>query len=158
MAGSGSGTLEKLVSDTAYPIVAGAFEQVDGSDLGPHHAFPVRKGPRAAHDSGDHVGLRYTLVGDVPVDESRQHIDRDVDVDRTAVPEASARIRPSDDDTILGEEILDHAGMDVPRTPVGPPAELRRHLVKAPVGEHVTQSADLGGGEPGDVAASGEGQ
>ncbi len=146
------------MSDAPCPVVATTFEQVDGGNFGPHHAFPVSEGPRAPHDPGDQVGLGGTLVGDVPVDKSIEDVTGDVDVDRTAVAELAAGPRPAYDDAVLGEEILDHARVHVPGTPVGAPAELGRQLANVPVGKHVTQSTDLGRREPGDVTAGGEGQ
>jgi len=146
------------VSDAPCPIVATAFEQVDGGNFGPHHVFPVSEGPRSPHDPGDQVGLGGTLVGDVPVDKSLEDVTGDVDVDRTAVAEVAAGPRPAYDDAVLGEEIIDHAGVHVPGMSVGAPAELGCHLDDVPVGEHVTQSTDLGRCEPGDITVGGEGQ
>ncbi len=146
------------MSDATGPIAAATFEQVDGGDFGPDHAFPVSKGPWAPHDPGDQVGLGGTLVGDVPVDEPIEDVTGDVRVDRTAFAELSASPRATDHDTVLGKEILDHAGMDVPEAAVGAPAKLRRHLADVPAGQHVPQSTDLGRCEPGDVSVGGEGQ
>ncbi|MEA2826965.1 MAG: hypothetical protein QOG43_1404 [Actinomycetota bacterium] len=158
MAGNGSGTAEQLVSDAASPNVAAVFEQVDGSNFGPRHAFPVSEGPRAPHNPGDQVGLGGTLVGHVPLNESINDVTGDVGVDWTAVAELAAGPRPAHDDAILGEEVVDHAGMHVPGTPVGAPTELGCQLDDLPVGEHVMKSTDLGRYKPGDVTAGGEGQ
>src|SRR5205085_8339491 len=158
MTGNGSGTAKQLVSDAAGPVVAGTFEQVDGGNFGPHRAFPVCEGPRTPHDPGDQVRFIGALVGDVPVDEPIEDVTGDVRVDRTAVAELAAGPRPAYDDAVLGEEILDHAGMDVPEAAVGAPAELGRHLADVPGDEHVMQSMDLGRCEPGDVTVGGEGQ
>ena len=146
------------MSDAAGPIVAATFEQVDGGNFGPRHAFSVSEGPRAPHDSGDQVGLGGALVGDVPVDKSIEDVTGDVDVDRTAIAELAAGPRPAGDHTVLGEEVFDHAGVHVPGAPVSAPAKLRRHLGDASVGEHVLQSTDLGRREPGEITVGGEGQ
>ncbi len=146
------------MSDVPCPIVATTFEQVDGGNFGPHHAFPVTEGPRAPDDPGDQVGLGGTLVGDVPVDKSVEDVTSDVDVDRTAVAELTAGQHPAYDDAVLGEEILDQTRVHVPGTPVGASAKLGCDFAEVPVGEHVTQATDLGRCEPGNLTSGGEGQ
>ncbi len=158
MVGNGSGTTEQLLCDTPCPGIGAAFEQVDRGNLGPRFPFPVSKGPGGSHDPGDQVGLRGVFVGHVSVNQSIEDVSRDVQVDRTAVAEVAAGPSPADDDTFLGEEVIDQAGMHVPRTPVSAAAKLGRHVTDGSGGEDVLQSADLGGCEPGDVTAGSERQ
>lgn len=158
MAGNGSGTAEELMSDSAGPGVLATLEQVDGRDLGPSLAFPVSEGPRSAHHADDQVGLGSVLVGDVSVKEPVEHVSSDVGVDWPAVAELAAGPGTAGNDTIFREEVLEHTGMHVPGPPVGPSAKLGCHVAHLPMGEDLTQPADLRGWEPGDRTASGEGQ
>ena len=142
----------------ACPLVGATFEQVDGGDLGPRLTFPVHEGPWASHESNDQVGLNGVFIGDVPVNQSLEHVIRDVHVDRTAVTQSAARPGTANDDTILGEEILDHAGVHVPEPSFGTLAKLKGQLVQFPAAKDVVQPTNLRRPEPGDRTARGEGQ
>jgi len=134
------------------------LEQVDGRDLRPSLAFPGSEGPRSAHHADDQVGLGSVLVGDVPVEESVEHVTSDVGVDRPAVAEAAAGPCTADRDAVFRQEVFEHPGMHVPVAPIGAPAKLEGHVAHLLMGEDLTQSADLRGWEPGNRTASGEGQ